>query len=874
MTEEMENLPVTIPESLPVLPVKDLVIFPFMIVPLFVNREMTTAAVDTALASDRLVFLTAQKSAETEEPTGADIYPLGTVGMIMRMRKLVDGRIKILVQGVHRARIKEVLSEKPYITVSVEKQDEPYEDDEEALRAEAIIRTVKENMEKVINLGKSISPDILLMMGSIDEPGRLADLVATNIINTVEQAQEVLEILDSIERLHHVNDLLDKEIKVLTMQAKIQNQAREEMSKSQRDYYLREQLRAIKAELGESDNQAKEIEELREKIHAVGMSAEALKEAEKQVGRLETMNTESAEASVIRTYLDWLVEIPWSARTEDTIEIPFARKVLDEDHYDLEKIKERILEFLGVRKLKGTHKGPILCFVGPPGVGKTSLGKSIGRAMGRKFVRISLGGVRDEAEIRGHRRTYVGAMPGKIIQSLKQAGSRNPVFMMDEIDKLGSDFRGDPSSALLEVLDPEQNHSFVDHYLNLAYDLTDVMFVATANVLDTIPPALRDRMEVIQLAGYSSDEKLRIAKRYLIPKQIEDNGLTPDQITMTDAAISFLVHSYTREAGLRNLERQIGGVCRKLALDVAEGKKVAGRVTPKHVEKYLGRPLYMEGEEEQEDQVGVAPGLAWTPVGGEVLYVEARLMPGRGQFILTGHLGDVMKESAQAAWSYLRSKAKDYHIADSNFTNQQVHVHVPSGAIPKDGPSAGVTMATALFSALTGRKIHHDVAMTGEITLTGKVLPIGGIKNKVLAAMRMNIKKIVIPESNRKEVLELPPHVLRLFEPVFVKTIDDVLSVTIADPAPAKKRASKSGTKAATPKKVARTSKGNGRAAVKKAAAAKKTTPAKKTTKAPASAKAVKTGKTQSSAKAKKPVSKKAAGTKTARVAVRAKRGK
>lgn len=781
MSEQLENGQVAIPETLPVLPVKDIVIFPFMIVPLFVSREITISAVDHSLANDRLVFLAAQKDESNDSPQANDIYEIGCVGMIMRMRKLVDGRIKILVQGMHRAKVSEYVQERPFLSVKVN-QIHDLDEEIESVRVEAILRTAKENMEKVINLGKQISPDILLVIGSVEEPGRLADLVASNIITTVEQAQEILEIIDPVERLHKVNEILDKEVKVLTMQAKIQNQAREEMSKSQRDYYLREQLRAIKHELGEGEGPGKEIEELREKIEDAQMPEEADKEAKKQLARLEMMNPESSEASVTRTYLDWLIEIPWSQKSDDTVDIPYAREVLDEDHYDLQKIKERILEFLGVRKLKqGVHKGPILCFAGPPGVGKTSLGKSIARAMGRKFVRISLGGVRDEAEMRGHRRTYVGAMPGKIIQGLKQAGTNNPVFMMDEIDKLGSDFRGDPSSALLEILDPEQNHAFVDHYVNLPFDLTDVMFIATANVLDSIPAPLRDRMEIIQLAGYSGEEKIHIAKRYLVPKQIEENGLSEKQISFSDNALNTIIHNYTRESGLRNLERTIGSVCRKHALEVAENKRAYRKITPRTVEKFLGPQIYMNTEEENEDQVGVAPGLAWTPVGGDILYIEARAMNGNGQLILTGQLGDVMKESGRAALSYLRSRAKDYSIDEEMFEKRQLHIHVPAGAIPKDGPSAGVTMSTAMFSALTGKKVRHDVAMTGEITLTGKVLPIGGLKVKILAALRAGIKTIVIPDKNKKDLTEIPPHIRRQFKPVFAKTIDDVLSVTIAD---------------------------------------------------------------------------------------------
>ena len=783
MDNTMEQVIITIPDQLPVLPLKDIVVFPFMVVPLFVSRDMSIAAVDQALGADRLVFLTAQRNASEEDPTEKDLYPVGCVGMIMRMRKLVDGRTKILVQGMHKARVVETLSSRPYISMRVVKIEEPTIE-HEAVRVEALMRTVKENMEKVINLGKTISPDILLVMGSMEEPGRLADLVSSNLVSNVDEAQEILETIDPVERLHRVNELLDKEAKVLMMQAKIQNQAREEMTKSQREYYLREQLRAIKAELGENDSRAQELEELKQKIDQAGMPEEARKEADKQISRLELMNAESAEAAVIRTYLDWMIEVPWSKKSEDTVDIPRAREILDEDHYDLERIKERILEFLGVRKLKGNHKGPILCFAGPPGVGKTSLGKSIARCMGRSFVRISLGGVRDEAEIRGHRRTYVGAMPGKIIQGLKQAGTRNPVFMMDEIDKLGSDFRGDPSSALLEVLDPEQNHAFVDHYLNLAFDLTDVMFIATANVLDTIPAPLRDRMEIIQLSGYSSDEKLHIARRYLVPKQITENGLDEKRLRFTDAAINEVVLNYTRESGLRNLERQVGSICRKVALEVAEGKRQGRIITPKLVGKYLGPPVFMSTEEEDTDQIGVATGLAWTPVGGDILYVEARLMRGKGGFTLTGQLGDVMKESAQAAWSYLRSRAEEYEIPEEKFNDYQIHVHVPAGAIPKDGPSAGITMATALFSVLKGRKVRHDVAMTGEVTLTGKVLPIGGLKVKILAALRASINTIVIPEKNRKDLDEIPPHIRRQFTPVFVKTIDEVLKVTIAEETP------------------------------------------------------------------------------------------
>jgi ATP-dependent Lon protease len=628
-------------------------------------------------------------------------------------------------------------------------------------------------------MGKIISSEVSVIVENMQDPGSLADLIASNIGLKVEEAQRLLETVDPLVRLRKVNEFLSKEHELLTMQARIQSAAKEDMGKTQREYYLREQLRAIQQELGETDARGEEMAELRKGIEDSKMPAPVEKEALKQLGRLEQMHPDAAEANMIRTYLDWMVELPWSKATKDSLDIKRAKEILDEDHYYLEKIKERILEFLAVRKLKKKMKGPILCFVGPPGVGKTSLGKSIARAMGRKFVRISLGGVRDEAEIRGHRRTYVGALPGRIIQGLKQAGTNNPVFMLDEIDKIGADFRGDPSAALLEILDPEQNHAFSDHYINLPYNLSNVMFIATANQIDPVPSALRDRMEVINLSGYTEEEKLQIAKRYLIPRQIQDNGITEKIITFSDESINAVISKYTREAGLRNLEREIGSVCRKVARKIAEGNNSHFMINTTSIAKYLGPPKFLREAEMEKNETGVATGLAWTPVGGEVLFVEATVMKGKGGLTLTGQLGDVMKESAQAALSYIRSKASEFQLAEDFYANLDIHVHVPAGAIPKDGPSAGVTMTTALVSALTRVPIKRDVAMTGEITLRGKVLPIGGLKEKILAAIRAGITCIIIPKQNEKDLEEVPKHILKKVTIVTAEIIDDVLKVAL-----------------------------------------------------------------------------------------------
>jgi ATP-dependent Lon protease len=772
-TEELK-----IPEMLPLLPVRDVVVYPYMILPLFVGREMSISAVDKALAGDRLIFLATQKNLGDDDPTPEAIYQVGTVAMIMRMLKLPDGRVKVLVQGLAKAKIVSFESLEPCFEVKLERIIEP-PPPEESLELEALVRAVKDQLGKIIALGKAVSPEVIVIVENMQDIGSLADLVSSNIGLKVEEAQRLLEISDPVDRLKKVNELLAKEHELLSMQTKIQTAAKEEMGKSQKEYYLREQLRAIQNELGESDSRTEEMTEIRKAIEQAKMPATIEKEALKQLGRLEQMHPDSAESGMLRTFLDWMVEIPWSRSTRDSLDIKRAQVILDEDHYCLEKIKERILEFLAVRKLRKKMKGPILCFVGPPGVGKTSLGKSIARAMGRKFFRMSLGGMRDEAEIRGHRRTYVGALPGRIIQGLKQAATNNPVFMLDELDKLGSDFRGDPSSALLEVLDPEQNFMFSDHYINLPFNLSNVMFIATANQVDTIPGPLLDRMEVINLSGYTEEEKLEIARRYLVPRQTKENGITAKIITFTDESIKTLIAGYTREAGLRNLEREIGAVCRKVARQVAEGDKRRFLINAANVGKYLGPPKFIREPETEKNEIGLVTGLAWTPVGGEILHIEASIMNGKGALTLTGHLGDVMKESVQAALSWIRSKGKELNLADDLFQNIEIHVHVPAGAIPKDGPSAGITMATALVSALTRTPVRRDVAMTGEITLRGKILPIGGLKEKILAAVRSGIKTIIIPAQNEKDLADIPKAILKKVQIITAKEVAEVLTIAL-----------------------------------------------------------------------------------------------
>ena len=778
MQKEFEKDLFSLPDTLPLLPVKDIVIFPYMVLPLFITREKSIKSLEAALSKDRLIFLVAQKEIADEDPSPEDLYPIGTVALVMKMLKLPDEKIKILVQGLSKASVKEIVKTTPYFIVKIENIKDPFAT-EITLETEALMRNIKEQLERIVSYGKILSPDLMFILDSVDDPGRLADLVASNLDLTVEKAQEILEILDPIVRLKTLNEVLGKEVQVLTMQAKIQSQARDEMSRTQREYFLREQMRAIRSELGEEDERSKEFRELRRKIKKAKMSKEVEKEALRELDRLEQMHPDAAEASMVRTYIDWLVDMPWSMSTQDNLDIQKAKKVLDEDHYNLEKVKERILEYLSVRKLKKKMKGPILCFIGPPGVGKTSLGKSIARALGRKFVRISLGGIRDEAEIRGHRRTYVGAMPGRIIQSIKQAGSNNPVFMMDEVDKIGIDFRGDPASALLEVLDPEQNNAFSDHYLNVPFDLSQVMFITTGNITDPIPSALKDRMEIINIPGYTEIEKLKIAKTYLWPRQMEENGIGPKILEISDKAILQIISEYTQEAGLRNLERELASVCRKVARKVAEGRKERTRINAKSLHQFLGPPSFLPDEERERNEVGVATGLAWTETGGEILYVEASTTPGKGALILTGHLGDVMKESAQAALTYARSRGKAYRIRPNDLNNREIHIHVPAGAIPKDGPSAGITMAVALISTLTGIPVKKDVAMTGEITLRGRVLPIGGLKEKALAALRNHIKDLILPYQNKKDLSDLPVYLRKKMNFHPVKHMDEVLRVAL-----------------------------------------------------------------------------------------------
>jgi ATP-dependent Lon protease len=733
-----------------------------------------------------MILLAAQKSQDEDEPTPDDIYGVGTVALIMRMLKLPDGRIRVLVQGLSRARTVSYDEDLPHLQAKIETVGEPELTEEGSLEIEALMRNVKADLERSQNLGKPISPEVVVIANNMEEAGRLADLTASNLDLKVEGAQAILEALDPVERLRRVHELLTKELEILTMQQEISSQAKGEMDRTQREFFLRQQLKAIQAELGEGNELSEEIAQLAEKAQKAKMPKPVMEEVQRQLKKLERMHPDAAETATLRNWLDWMVTLPWSKSTKDNLDLREAQQILDEDHYGLEKVKERIVEYLAVRKLKDKMKGPLLCFVGPPGVGKTSLGRSIARALGRKFIRLSLGGVKDEAEIRGHRRTYVGSLPGRIVQGLHQVGANNPVFMMDEVDKVGADFRGDPSSALLEVLDPEQNNTFRDHYLGVPFDLSNVMFITTANLTDTIQPAFLDRMEVIRLPGYTEEEKLQIAKRHLVPKQLEEHGLTAEQLAFTDKALRGLINSYTREAGLRNFEREIAAIARKVARRVAEGEERKVRVTPASLQRFVGAPKTLPEERLKKDAVGIATGLAWTATGGDVLFVEASTMKGKGGLTLTGHLGDVMKESAQAALSYARSRAKQWSIRDEFFANNDLHVHVPEGAIPKDGPSAGITMATALISAFTGRAVRCSVAMTGEITLRGHVLPIGGLKEKILAARRAGIETIVCPKLNQKELDEVPTQLKRGITFHLVEDVDEVLKLALVPAATAK----------------------------------------------------------------------------------------
>jgi ATP-dependent Lon protease len=770
-----------IPTELPVLPLRDTVLFPNSFMPLAVARETSVRLIDDAIANGKLIAVFTQRDASVEEPTQSDLYTVGTATHIHKMFKLPDGSLRLIVQGLARLRLDTVISSAPYLRAQVTPAAEGT-NDADRLEIDALARNIKTNFQQVVSLSPLLSDDLQTLASNIVEPGRLADFIASSL-TTISTAvkQEVLETLDIRARMDNLNRILIKELEVLELGSKIQSQVQSEVGKNQREYFLREQMKAIQKELGEGDDQTKENEELAEKIETAGMPEAVKKEALRELDRLSKMPVAAAEYTVARTYLDWLVALPWAKRTEEVIDLPKTKQVLDADHSGLEKAKDRILEYLAVRKLNPEVKGPILCFVGPPGVGKTSLARSIAESLGRKFVRVSLGGMRDEAEIRGHRRTYIGALPGQIVQGLRRAESKNPVFILDEIDKLGSDFRGDPSSALLEVLDPEQNNTFRDHYLDVPFDLSEVLFITTANVLDPVPPALKDRMEVLEIAGYTEVEKLKIAMDHLVEKQIKNNGLTPETIHFTPDALRQVIRGYTREAGVRNLEREIGSICRKAARRRAEGDVNPIEITPDAVVQMLGAPRFLDEEmEERTKEPGVAIGLAWTPVGGEVLFVESSRMAGSGSLTLTGQLGDVMKESARAALSWTREHAREYGIDPDFFKNAEIHVHVPSGAIPKDGPSAGVTMASALVSELTGRPVRGDVAMTGEITLSGRVLPVGGIKEKVLAARRAGVNEVILPKQNAKNVDEdLTPELRKGLTVHLVSSIDEVLALAL-----------------------------------------------------------------------------------------------
>ncbi len=782
--KEIERI--EIPREVPILPLRDTVIYPFMVSPLFVARKKSIKLIDDVLIGNRMLGLVAQKKAEIEDPKPSDLFNAGTVATVLKMLKFPDGSLRVLVQGLSRMEVVDYVQTEPYMKALIR----PLEDYiEESLELEALAKNVTIQFQKIVQLVPHLPDELQIAVMNISHPGKLCDLIASNLNLSLEEKQAILETVDVKKRLEKLTVFVNRELEVLEIGNKIQSQVQSELSKNQREYFLRQQLEAIKRELGEEDERTAEIKELKEKIKKAKMPEEAEKVALRELDRLAKMPPGAAEYTVSRTYLDWLIALPWAVETKDNLNIKRAQKILDKDHYDLEKVKERILEYLAVRKLKADMKGPILCFVGPPGVGKTSLGRSIARALGRKFVRISLGGVRDEAEIRGHRRTYIGALPGRIIQGIRQAGSKNPVFMLDEIDKLGMDFRGDPSSALLEVLDPEQNNSFSDHYLEVPFDLSKVMFITTANLLDPIPGPLRDRMEVLELPGYTEEEKLIIARRYLIPKQLDAHGLRARQLKITDEAVRRIVREYTREAGLRNLERNIASICRRVARGIVEKKFKAKKVDAQDLPDFLGPPRFEFEVAERLSEPGVATGLAWTPSGGDILFIEATKMHGRKGLILTGHLGDVMKESAQAALSYIRSKAAKLGIPEDFFEKYDLHIHVPAGAIPKDGPSAGVTIATALLSLLKEVPVRSDIAMTGEITLRGKVLPVGGIKEKVLAARRAGIHHVILPKRNEKDLEDVPENAKKDMTFYFVDCLDEVFELAIDRGAAAKKEA-------------------------------------------------------------------------------------
>jgi ATP-dependent Lon protease len=770
-----------IPDEMPVLPLRDTVLFPNSFMPLAVARAASVRLIDEATTAGRMIGVFTQREATVEEPAQDDLYPIGTATHIHKMFKLPDGSLRLIVQGLARVRLDRIIQTRPYLRAAVSMADEVLRP-EDQIEIDALQRNIKSNFQQVVSLSPLLSDDLQSLAANITDPGKLADFIASSL-TTLGTAikQEVLEMLDIRARVDMLNRLLIKELEVLELGSKIQSQVQSEVGKNQREYFLREQLKAIQKELGEGDEQAKEIDELRDKIDACGMPETVKKEALRELDRLSKMPVAAAEYTVSRTYLDWLIALPWAKRTEDSIDLKRTKDVLDADHSGLEKVKDRVLEYLAVRKLNPDVKGPILCFLGPPGVGKTSLAKSIANSLGRKFVRVSLGGMRDEAEIRGHRRTYIGALPGQVIQGLRRAESKNPVFILDEIDKLGSDFRGDPASALLEVLDPEQNNTFRDHYLDVPFDLSEVLFLTTANVLDPIPPPLRDRMEVLELAGYTEEEKLKIAVEHLVGKQVANHGLTDQQVEFTDAALRAVIRNYTREAGVRNLEREIGALCRKVARKRAEGDETRIVITPDVVTAMLGAPTFLDEEiENRTKDPGVAVGLAWTPAGGEVLFIEASRMQGGGTLTLTGQLGDVMKESGRTALSWFRANSPRYSVDPTFYKDSEIHLHVPSGAIPKDGPSAGITMVTALASELTGRPVRGDIAMTGEITLSGRVLPVGGIKEKVLAARRHGIVEVILPKQNEKNIKEdLTDELRRELRIHYVAHIEEVLALAL-----------------------------------------------------------------------------------------------
>lgn len=796
--------------TLPLLPLRDVVVFPYMVIPLFVGRKKSVNAVEEAMDKGRKILLGTQTNPKIDEPASEDIYSTGTMAEILQLLKLPDGTLKILVEGIKRVKIVEYLNDDPgtedCYMVKVEVMKE--EDAADSIEIQALMRNVAGQFEHYVKLNKKIPVEIMMVVASSEEPSRLADIITAHLSLTVKDKQDILEVTDTRDRLEKLSMILNKEIEILGLEKKIRGRVRQQIEKIQKEYYLREQLKAIHKELGTEDELSAEIEEYREKIEAAKMSDEAEEKAFRELERLERMPYASAEVGVIKTYLDWLCDLPWAKMSRDKTDIVRSRRILDEDHYGLKNVKERILEYLAVCKLTKKIRGPILCFVGPPGVGKTSLGKSIARSLGRKFVRMSLGGIRDEAEIRGHRRTYVGALPGRIIQGIKKAGKRNPVFMLDEIDKVGADFRGDPSAALLEVLDPEQNDSFEDHYINADFDLSDVMFITTANVLHTVPPALRDRMEVIRIPGYTEEEKIHIAEEFLVPKTVKEHGLNRYRMQISTSTVVGIIRHYTQEAGVRNLERRISAVCRKVARKVVEeGRKKSqtNRISARSLEKLLGPPKYRYGVKEEKDEIGMAMGMAWTEVGGVLLPIESAYMPGKGKLTITGQIGEIMQESARASFSYLRSHAADFGIKLDFYKKLDFHIHVPEGAIPKDGPSAGIALAVSLASLLTDTPVRRDVAMTGEITLRGKVLPVGGIKEKVLAAHRADIKEIVLCEENKKDLVEIPKHIRKDLKFHFVKTVREALEKVMASTPARLPRARKNPVKkSSTAKKTAK----------------------------------------------------------------------